>query len=254
MLFSIGFEYRKRSFTVNFLSWRLPQGAFTLNKQVEWEQVCNGTLNMSYYVMPICFLHAHVLETVFTDPQFWHFPILLWVGTEVPCIYLIFSHLDFVYVFDLGYCFMLFFKGSSGWVHFCICLFKILDLNVNLLRVKFENLTFCTWLISSCFRFWLRVIFLSDCSSKRSKELTFSPLLKLDSLIFTWVLRILDLKTNFSHVFMMTKRQSEGLTFLSKPIHRAFCWIPHSEHSIHSGQGLCCISFEWSQQGLKLKL
>ena len=76
----------------------------------------------SYYVMAVGFLHAHVLETILADPEFGHFSILFWVWTEVPGIYLVLAHLNFVNVLDFGNGFMLLFKRSSGGIHFSICL------------------------------------------------------------------------------------------------------------------------------------
>lgn len=61
----------------------------------------------SYYMVAISLFHSHVLEAVLTDPQFWHFSIFFRVRAEVPSVYLIFSHLDFVNVLDFGYGFVL---------------------------------------------------------------------------------------------------------------------------------------------------
>lgn len=64
-------------------------------------------------------------------------------------------------------------QGSRRWVHLCIRLQGkcLLDKNQPTthsaphIRV-IDVATFCTWLISSCLRFWFRVIFLSGCSPK----------------------------------------------------------------------------------------
>lgn len=46
-------------------------------------------------------LEAHVLETVLADPELGHFSVLFRVGTEVPRVDLVSSHLDLVDILDL---------------------------------------------------------------------------------------------------------------------------------------------------------
>lgn len=74
---------------------------------------------------------------------------------------------------------MLLLQGGCCRVHLCVCLQRKARLinNNQLFNIRVspqtrhnevtDNVsTFCTWLISSCLRFWFRVIFLSGCSPK----------------------------------------------------------------------------------------
>ena len=52
-------------------------------------------------VVSVSLLKSHILQTELTDPQFWTFSVLLWVGGEVPGINLKLSNLNSVNVFNL---------------------------------------------------------------------------------------------------------------------------------------------------------
>ena len=96
---SINLENRDGSFPINLFPHRLS----------------NSTLNQ---MLLVGFLKLHVLEAVFTDPEFGLFTVLLRIRREIPSVNLILADLDFVDVLDFRESLVLLFKSSCCWVHF----------------------------------------------------------------------------------------------------------------------------------------
>lgn len=74
----------------------------------------------SYYVVAVSLLEPHVLEAVLADPELWHFPVLFWVGAEVPGVHFVLAHLYLVNVFHFCNGFVLFFQRGCCGIHFSV--------------------------------------------------------------------------------------------------------------------------------------
>lgn len=117
-------------------------------------------------MVTVTLLQSHIFQTILANPQLTLPSIFFGIRTKIPSVYFKPSNLYSIYVFHFSNLLMFFLQSSGSRIHFSIPIQK--HKFIFLKNKNYTTYVFCTWLISSCRRFWFLVIFLSELSDKRS--------------------------------------------------------------------------------------
>ena len=146
MVLSVNLKDAVVSLPVNLLPRGVPHCALPLYKAALVFFFQHLSPNV-YLMEPVGLLQLHILKTELADPQLRTLAIFFRVGGKIPgfnfkppylnsvdVFHLANYHNDFSYYFEiivhLGQSLMLFFQGSSGWVHLSVSLLHMVDLVV----------------------------------------------------------------------------------------------------------------------------
>lgn len=82
--------------------------------------------DLTYAVAAVRGFVFHILQAVLAHVESLHFPVLVWIGREVPCVDLELADAQRVYVFNFGDGFVLLFQRGGRGVHFRVRLLDVI--------------------------------------------------------------------------------------------------------------------------------